>query len=45
MIIKKNAIPEEDESYEYPYYIARIQRNFISTKRRWFTAQCPIIDL
>ena len=27
--------------YEYPYYIARIQRRFITTKRRWFTAQYP----
>ena len=34
MIIEKNTAPEEDEFYEYPYYIARIQRRFISTKRR-----------
>ena len=39
MIIEKNTAPEEDEFYEYPYYIARIQRRFISTKRRWFRAQ------
>ena len=32
---------EEDEFYEYPYYIARIQRRFINTKRRWFQAQYP----
>ena len=32
MIIEKNTTPEEDEFYEYPYYIARIQRWFISTK-------------
>ena len=25
MIIEKNTTPEEDEFYEYPYYIARIQ--------------------
>ena len=25
MIIKKNTTPEEDEFYEYPYYIATIQ--------------------
>ena len=25
MIIEKNTAPEEDEFYEYPYYIARIQ--------------------
>ena len=39
MIIEKNTAPEEDEFYEYPYYIARIQRRFITTKRRWFKAQ------
>ena len=37
MIIDKNTTPEEDEFYEYPYYIARI----IVTKRRWFRAQHP----
>ena len=26
MIIDKNTAPEEDEFYEYPYYIERIQR-------------------
>ena len=41
MIIEKNTAPEEDEFYEYPYYIARIQRRFITTKRRWFKAQYP----
>ena len=41
MIIEKNTAPEEDEFYEYPYYIARIQRRFISTKRRLFSAQYP----
>ena len=25
MIIEKNTTPEEDEFYEHPYYIARIQ--------------------
>ena len=34
MIIEKNAALEDDEFYEYPYYIARIQRRFITTKRR-----------
>ena len=42
MIIEKNTTPEEDEFYEYPYYIARIQRRFIGTKIRWFKAQYPI---
>ena len=41
MIIEKNNTPEEGEFYEYPYYISRIQRRFISTKRRWFRAQYP----
>ena len=41
MIIEKKAALEEDEFYEYPYYIARIQRRFINTKRRWFKAQYP----
>ena len=27
--------------YEYLYYIARIQRRFISTKKRWFRSQYP----
>ena len=41
MIIEKNTATKEDEFYEYPYYIARIQRRFISTKRRWFRVQYP----
>ena len=41
MIIEKNTAPEEDEFYEYPYYIARIQQWFITTKKRWFKAQYP----
>ena len=41
MIIEKKAALEEDEFYEYPYYIARIQWRFINTKRRWFKAQYP----
>ena len=41
MIIEKNTAPKEDEFYEYPYYIARIQRQFINTKRPWFRAQYP----
>ena len=32
MIIEKNSTPQEDEFYEYLYYIARIQRRFISKK-------------
>ena len=33
MIIEKNTTTEEDEFYEYPYDIARIQRRFINTKK------------
>ena len=39
MIIEKNTTLEDDEFHEYPYYIARIQRRFINTKRRRFKAQ------
>ena len=41
MVIEKNTIPEEDEIYEYSYYIARIQRRFINTKRQWLRVQYP----
>ena len=42
MIITKNTIPEEDEFYEYLYYIARIQRRFVGTKIQWFKTQYPL---
>ena len=41
MFIEKNTTHEEDEFYEYPYYIARIQRQFINTKERWFKVRYP----
>ena len=41
VIIEKNTTLEEDEFYEYLYYIARIQRRFINTKKQWFKAQYP----
>ena len=41
VIIEKNTAPEEDEFYEYPCYIARAQRRFISIKTRLFRAQYP----
>ena len=41
VLIEENTTSEEDEFYEYPYYIARIQRRFITTKRQWFKAQYP----
>ena len=39
MIIEKKIASKEDEFYEHPYNISRIQRRFINTKRRWFKAQ------
>ena len=41
MIIEKNTAPEKDEFYENPYYIARIQQRFFSTRGRRFRAQYP----
>ena len=41
MIIEKNTAPEEDGLYEYPYYIARIQRRFINTKKTMVKARYP----
>ena len=32
MIIEKNTTLEEDEFYDYPYYIARIQRRFLTSR-------------
>ena len=48
MILEKETTPEEDEFYEYRYYIARIQRRFISTKdqkNNGLKHDTPIIDL
>ena len=39
MIIEKNTTSDKDEFYECPYYIARIRRRFITTKRQWFRGQ------
>lgn len=39
MIIEKNTTSAEGECYEYPYYIAMIQRRFITNKIWWFGAQ------
>ena len=41
VIIEKNTAPEEDEFYEYPYFIARIQSRFLTTKKRRFRTQYP----
>ena len=45
MIVTKNTALEEDEFHKYPYNIARIQRRFINTKRRWLKHNTPIMDL
>ena len=46
MIIEKNTVPEEDEFYEYPYYIARIQRRVsLTQKYDGLKHSTPIIDL
>ena len=39
MIIEENTTPGEVDFYEYLYYISRIQRRFITTKRRWFIVE------
>ena len=41
MIIEKHSIPEQDEFYKYPYYIARIQRRYAVMKKRLFKTQYP----
>ena len=41
VIFEKNTALKENEFLEYPYYIARIQRRFIGTKKLWFKAQYP----
>ena len=33
MIFEKKTAPKEGEFYEYPYYIARIRRRFITKKK------------
>ena len=46
MIIEKNTTPEEDEFYEYLYYVARIQRRrFINTKKHGLKHNIQIIVL
>ena len=40
MIIEKNTAPEEDEFYEYPYYIKHLTQ-----KNHGLKHNIPIIDL
>ena len=39
VIFRKHTTDEDDEHFEYPYYISRIQRRAISIKRRWLLDQ------
>ena len=39
MIFRKHTTDEDDAHSEYPYYISRIQRRAITTKRRWVGEQ------
>ena len=39
MIFRKHTTDEDDAHSEYPYYISRIQRRAIATKRRWVLDQ------
>ena len=41
VIFRKHTTDEDDEHFEYPYYISRIQRRAISIKRRWLLDQFP----
>ena len=41
MITWTHTNDEDDEHFEYPYYISRIQRCKIPTKRRWLLTQFP----
>ena len=39
VIFRKHTTDEDDAHFEYPYYISRIQRRAIATKRRWVGEQ------
>ena len=41
VITRKHTTDEDDEHFEYPYYISRIQRRVISAKRRWLLEKFP----
>ena len=41
IITKKHTCEHNDDHFEYPYYISRIQRRAISTKRRWLREKFP----
>ena len=39
IITRKHSTAENDKHFEHPYYISRIQRRAINTKRRWLLDQ------
>ena len=41
MIIRKHTTKGEDQLFDFPYYVARLQRRAICTKRRWFLEKFP----
>ena len=41
MIFKKHTSKDDDEHFEYPYYISRIQKRKVSTKRRKLRKRFP----
>ena len=41
IITRKHTCENNDDHFEYPYYISRIQKRAISTKRRWLSDKFP----
>ena len=41
MITRKHTCEDDDKHFEYPYYISRIQKRLITTKRRWLLEKFP----
>ena len=41
MITRKHTCEDDDKHFEYPYYISRIQKRWITMKRRWLLGKFP----
>ena len=41
LIVRKHTTHTDDNHFEYPYYISRIQRRLIPAKRRWLQEKFP----
>ena len=41
MIARKHTCKDDDKHFDYPYYISRIQKRWITTKRRWLSEKVP----